>query len=179
VGCRPIDALDALRRHGLVPRASWPLHTTDPELLALGRDRAGNPVPWINTKPPFDLYHEGADATMTGYFRADTGPIVDLLETALDQQQIPVFGMFMEGNYEDVRGREIYDVPTTEPDGEATSSSHMQAICGYDEDSFEIVSSWGEDHGDSGIVRVRKSILASPWCFARMVITSAPKALAV
>ncbi len=175
-GCKPLDAIEAARKNGLVRESSWPLFTDDPELLKLAVTKAGKPVDWINAEPPFSLYFEGADAKLTGYYRADTGAIIELLEHALALGEIPVYGQHILDGYGQVTGATLYDTPTlTPPPGLPT---HLQAICGYDEEAFEVVSSWGAGHGDRGIVRVRKSVIAGPWAFARMVITSVPAALA-
>lgn len=172
-GCRPHDAIEAARRHGLVPEVSWPLFTDDPNMLAL----APRGTTWINTKPDFTTYHEAADSVMTGYFRADTGDIIGALEGAIALDYFPVFGMLVEPRFGRVVGDELYDAPGRVEDYPGLPG-HMQAICGYDEEAFLVVSSWGESHGNRGIVRVAKRFLAGPWSYARMVITSAPASLA-
>ena len=166
IGCRPQDAIVMVGKHGIVAEEDWPLFTSDKSLLALsppGKE-------WIDTPPDFTVLHQAADAVVTGCFGADGGDIVATLEQALHVRQIPMFAMYVADDYQDVRGTEVYDHP-----GRVDStSSHMQAMCGYDEDSFHIVSSWGEGHGNRGIVRIAKSFIASSNCFARKVITQVP-----
>lgn len=171
IGCRPRDAIEGIAKHGLVAEEEWPLFTDDEELLKLGgapgvRDR------WVNTEPPFDIFHQMFDAAFTGYARADYGDIIGALETALCQRQFPAFGMSTRTDYSHVGPNDVYDVESgAMPNGEP---GHMQAICGYDADAFHIVSSWGETHGDGGIVRIAKSFIAGPFCFDRIVVTSVP-----
>lgn len=169
-GCRPADAIRMSSDKGLVAWDEWPLFTEDPDLLAL---RPREDVPWVNTPPPFDVFHTAYDARVTGYFRADFGDIVGLLEAALAIGQIPVFGMRVAHDYGAIR-TEVYDAPSgVDPAG---LPAHMQAICGYDADAFDVVTSWGYGHGNRGIVRIRKSFIADPrWCNSRIVVTSVPK----
>lgn len=171
-GCRPADAIRMSSDKGLVAWDEWPLFTEDDSFLIL---RPTEETSWIDTPPPFDVFHEAYDARVTGYFRADFGDIVGMLEGALAAGQIPVFGMRMPDDFGEVRG-EVYDAPPgINPAG---LPGHMQAICGYDADAFHVVSSWGEWHGDRGIVRVRKSFVADPrWCHSRIVVTSVPLVL--
>ncbi len=172
VGCRGWEAIAGAGRHGLVPWAAWPLVTEDPELLAL------RPTPetrWINTPPDFTLFSQAIDLVGTGHFRADTGDIEAALEGALVAKQFPAFGMYVNDDYGRVRGDEIFDVSDlTPPEG---LPGHMQALCGYDADSFHVVSSWSEEHGNGGIVRVAKRVITSRWAFTRVVVTHSPGSL--
>lgn len=171
LGCRPGAAMLGMHEHGLAARARWPLTSpSDEEARAMAPD--GTAASWIDALPPFDVFSAGADAQVTGHFRADTGDIVGMLKRALAIGQFPGYAQYVRPDYQDVRGDEIYEV--SGPPNRDSDPSHYQTLCGYDQASAHVVSSWGRGHGDGGIVRVSWSVIASSWSFDRLVVTSAP-----
>ena len=169
-GCQPRAAMLGVQEYGMVAEERWPLFApSDEEARAYAPD--GTAASWIDALPPFDVFKEGADALLTGYYRADTGDIVLQLKRALVAGHFPLFAMHVRPDYQDVAGSEVYEASGPPDTG---LPSHMQAICGYDEAAVDVVSSWGRGHGTAGIVRVSWDIVASAWSFGRMVVTAVP-----
>lgn len=173
-GCLPLDAVDAAAARGLVAMRDWPM-------LAPADDAMRALIPkgktWIDTPPDLAVYRKAIDARVLGYLRADDGDVVAQLEAALAIGQIPGFGMFVFGDYGDVRG-DVYDFPPNAKADDA-EGAHMQPIVGYDEVAFEIATSWGRGHGVNGIVRIAKAALGRrDLVFSRTIVTTAPGKLA-
>lgn len=156
-GCRPRAAIAGAQHNGLVSDDRWPLIDET-----------------VNVPPPFDVFAAGVGAILTGHYRADSGDIPWLLRRALSLGHFPVFGMLVPESYAGWVTGDIFNADRGQaPDG----LGHMQAICGYGEGYFEVVSSWGYGHGMQGIVRIADDFVASAWAFDRLVITAVPSTL--
>ena len=153
-GCR--FAMQASGEVGLVDEARWP-------------ELAEN----VNVVPPADVYHQGACATVEGYYRiADGESASSKLFEALRRGYAPGFCMVVDQAFADLRGDATYV-----PGGKALGG-HAQTIAVYDapRDRFGAISTWGRDHGHNGILWVPASYI-NRHAYDMWVVQVAPEAL--
>jgi hypothetical protein len=152
LGCSPRSAFRACSRFGLVASSRWPL------------DFAA-----VDMEPPLDIYQAGADARISGYYRADAGDRAALLRAAIVQGHVPIFGMPVDARYEGLDDDTVYQGPTGDVHG-----LHAQAIVGYEGEAFRVLNSWGTAWGDGGFSWIDAAFIASDACFDRWIVTLAP-----
>lgn len=164
LGCRPRAAMDGISEYGICAESRWPLEPSATDLLELPPNTA-----WINYAPPQDVFRAAAGALVTGHYRVDSGDIVRLLKDALAQGFFPVFGMHVDDGYFAYDGNGIYRGLVGPSHG-----GHMQMLCGFDDEAFWVLNSWGTGWGLGGFARLSLDFLASAACFDRIVVTAVP-----
>ncbi len=132
-GSMPGMAMLGMQQYGLVTEARWPLDE-----------------PGINLPPPEDVFQHAIDATVSEYYRIESGfGCVDAIKQALAKGYIPAFAMDVDAAYEDLTPDEIY----TGPKGRILGG-HMQAIVGYTPNYLLIAGSWGYGFARNGFARI-------------------------
>ncbi len=152
LGCRPRAAIEGISEYGICAESRWPL--TDAN---------------VDELPPLDVFRAGLGALVTGHYRVDSGDIVTLLKQALGQGFFPVFGMPVDDGYFAYDGNGIYRGLVGPSHG-----GHMQMLCGFDDEAFWVLNSWGTVWGLGGFARLSHDFLASAACFDRIVVTAVP-----
>lgn len=139
-GCRPIAAIRNVVDNGLVSEDAWPLTEEN-----------------VNVAPPLDIYKHALEARVTSYYRIARGHgCVTLIRRALSLGYCPIFAMPVDEAFEQWTGFRAYPGRTGPSLG-----GHMQCIAGWDSTSVYVISSWGFDHGENGIVRIENDYMES------------------
>lgn len=143
-GSRPLAAIRCLVEQGMVPEADWPIIFEEG-----GRSN-------INDRPPLGIYQKALGYKVGGYYRIPGGyGAARAVRLALAHGFVPVFAMPVDEEYQNWDGG-IYT-------GRSGTSlgGHMQSTCGYGDGFIRVASSWGEEHGDDGIVLIADSYFES------------------
>lgn len=139
-GSRPLAAIRCLVEMGMVADEDWPLR--------FWNDADGEHSN-VNDRPPLGIYQKALGYKLGGYYRIRPGyGAASAVRLALAHDFVPVFAMPVDAEYQDWGGG-LY----TGRSG-ISLGGHMQSTCGYREGSILVASSWGEEHGDGGIVEI-------------------------
>jgi hypothetical protein len=143
-GSRPIAAMRCLIEQGMVAESDWPI-VFEPG----GRSN-------INDRPPLGIYQKALGYKVGSYYRIRAGyGAAEAVRLALRHGYVPIFAMPVDAAYQDWDGG-VY----VERDGPSLGG-HMQSTCGYGDGHILVASSWGETHGEDGIVRIADSYFES------------------
>jgi hypothetical protein len=163
VGARPMAVIRGGAERGLVSEADWPILF----------DESGRPLN-INEPPPLDVYQSALAAKIGSYYRIAPGPGASLLcRVALARGFFPMFAMPVDDVYLDWSSDAVYPGRR-----HASEGGHMQALCGYGDGFLLIMTSWGETHGDHGVVKISSDYFDSGEATDIIVATVVPRVLA-
>lgn len=157
-GCRPRDAMEGLRHYGVCSEKRWPF---DPKK--------------INSYPPFDTFHAGADARVTGYYRISAvgAARCSQIRTALSKGHPVVFAQPVDAPFDGYTAGVIGEVdPATNRGG------HYTCLVGYGPSWFIGVNSWGLAWGNAGFYRVSDERIGSTYCTDFYCVSAVPTRLA-
>jgi hypothetical protein len=157
-GSRPIAAMRCLVEQGMVAEGDWPIVFEEGE-------RSN-----INDRPPLDIYQRALGYKVGSYYRIRAGyGAAGAVRLALRHGFVPVFAMPVDDAYLDWDGG-VY----AGRDGKSLGG-HMQSTCGYGDGFILVASSWGEEHGDGGVVQIADSYFDSGEVTDILVPTLVPR----
>lgn len=147
LGSRPVAAANVLTTKGMVADADWALRFMP--------DGTSN----VNQRPYLDVFQTALAYRLGSYYRISAGGGASAaVRRALDRRLCPVFAMPVDAAYQRHTSG-IYEGRKG-----ASLGGHMQAFCGYGDGYLEVVTSWGETHGERGIVRIANDYVDSGEC---------------
>lgn len=154
-GCSPRTMCIKAARHGIISEKRMSFETEK-----------------INEPPPFDADVAGADALVTGYYRASVDS-ADLMQ-ALTEGHIPGIAIDVYDNFENWGGSGTYD----KVDG-MFRGRHMLSVVGYRTNENEsvdllVLNSWGNNWGSNGFIWMSSKFCESEHVNDRYVVTASP-----
>jgi len=161
-GSRPLAAIRCLVEQGMVPESDWP--------IVFSKDEDGIEHSNINDRPPLGIYQKALGFKVGGYYRIPAGyGAARAVRLALAHGYVPVFAMPVDEEYQNWSGG-VYVGRSG-----VSLGGHMQSTCGYGDGHILVASSWGEEHGDDGIVMIADSYFESGECTDIIVPTIVPR----